>query len=485
MEPYKIDGNDLAIRGAHQYRLMVLPAGMETPKVLESSSDWMITAPAFSRDGERIAYLRIPLLTSADLDELERLLKIAGQVATQPAYPPTDFRWPAVTETPEPTATTAPVSKSEDIILPPMKMSQDFHRLASLLPTIPAQLVQRGAKDGRVLSVTEVELPCTNIGGNDESGIVLGSLMMTYVLSRPQYSPDGRWIYLCPGSLEPGGVVWAVDPQADVMRLVAAPAMVATLAPDGKTLAVGQKDCLAFVRTDGALTSYVRLEKDQATLGGIAWVDNTTVALLGSAKIDDKQVQVIDFMKTDGTIARTLGLPAMFEKSGGVENSKLAVSPDGRFLVVTFEKATYFLDSLGTALGSWQSQDGNDTLAQPTFTPDGAQVAFKYLKSEKDGAQVQAIVFFSPQGKELRRVSVPPLALPATQPAEVVPVPIAPLASPEEVLKPLVTAPAPAGVKPAEPNEPNGPAGPAEPTSAPALHPDQEKAIDELRPEMP
>jgi Tol biopolymer transport system component len=498
MEPYKVDGNDLALRGTHLYRLMVLPAGAEQPKVLESSSDWMITAPAFSRDGERIAYLRIPLLAPADLDELERLLQITNQVATQPAYPPTDFRWPAVSETPEPTATTAPVSKTEDITLPSMEMGHAFHLLASLLPTIPAQLVQRAAADGRVLSVSKVDLPL-NTTGNDASESVIRSLMMTYVMSRPQYSPDGRWIYLCPGSFEPGGVVWAVDPQGNETRLVAAGAMTAALAPDGKTLAVLQNGCLGFVRTDGSLSSYVRLEKDQASLGGMAWVDNTTVALLGSAKVEDKQVQVIDFMKTDGTIARTLGLPAM-QQEGDADTGQLAVSPDGKHLVIASEKATSFLDSLGTLLGSWQTQDGNDTLAQPTFTPDGTQVAFKYLTKQGDVGAVQAIVFFNPEGKELRRVSVPPVESPAVQPAEggAAPVPpappadegilaIPPPAPPTEAPKPTAPPETPQ-VKPAEPVEPNKPiepSEPVEPTSAPVLRPDQEKALEELRPEMP
>ena len=63
---------------------------------------------------------------------------------------------------------------------------------------------------------------------------------------------------------------------------------------------------------------------------------------------------------------------------------------------------------------------GGDTrlLAQPTFTPDSKRVAFKYLTQEKDSyPRVEAIVFFSPQGKELSRVPIPRIAPGTTRPA--------------------------------------------------------------------
>jgi dipeptidyl aminopeptidase/acylaminoacyl peptidase len=497
MEPYHtLDGNDpsVALRGTHQYQLRVLPAGADAPKVLEESRDWMITAPAFSPDGQRVAYLRILLLTAADWDELERLLKIVDQATSQPTYPPTDFRWPAVAETPQPLVLTAPASKTEDITLPSTEGSQDFYRLASLEPTIPAQLVQRSAKDGQVLSVSKIELPLAVEGGSDVKGMV-NSLVLTYVLSRPQYSPDGRWIYLCPGNLGPGSVVYAVDLQTNVTRLVAAQVQVASLAPDGKTLAVALKDCLGFIRTDGSLATYVRWEKG-ASPAGLAWADNATLALLGSTKVDDKDVQTITYVKIDGTIARTLNLPTT-KPSEDADMGQLAISPDGKHIVVTFDKATYFLDNSGTILGTWQ--DEKVSLAQPIFTPDGQQVAFKLMRMDEKGVatKAEAIVFTDPAGKELRRVSLLPPPPQATQPAEAAPTPVLQPAPPTETgavtVQPLVppsptteVQPAPAASAPVTPPPPRVElTEPNEPTSMPVLPPEKQKDIEELRPEMP
>jgi len=500
MDPYNtLDGNDpsVALRGTHQYSLRVLPAGADAPRVLEESRDWIITAPAFSPDGQRVAYLRIPLLAAADMDELERLLKVVDQITSQPTAPPTDFRWPAVTESPQPLVPAAPEGKTEDLALPSTESSKDFYRLASLEPAIPAQLVQRSTKDGQVLSISKIELPLAVEGNSGVKGMV-NSLVLTYVLSRPQYSPDGRWIYLCLGNLGPGGAVWAVDPQTNAMRLVAAQVMVTSLSPDGRTLAAVLKDCLGFVRTDGSLATYVRWDKGGSP-AGLVWADNATLALLGSTKVDGKDVQTINYIKIDGTIARTLNLPTT-KPSEDTDTGQLAISPDGKHIVVAFEKATYFLDDSGAILGTWQ--DEKVSLAQPIFTPDGQQVAFKLMQRDEKGAatKTEAIVFTTPTGKEMRRVSLlpPPPAAPS---AEAAPAPVlqpAPPAGTEAVtVQPLVppspmteAPPAPAASAPtAPPPSPPPPkvdlTEPNEPTSMPVLPPEKQKDIEELRPEMP
>jgi hypothetical protein len=126
-------------------------------------------------------------------------------------------------------------------------------------------------------------------------------------------------------------------------------------------------------------------------------------------------------------------------------------------------------------------------LAWPTFTPDGKKVAFKVLtRGEKDTAYVTAIAFFSPAGQELHRVQLPLTRPPQTQPAETQPatMPGETPTKPEAILElpPLAIEP------PRPPAEPTtAPATQPAPTSAPAvkLNPDQEKALEELAPELP
>jgi hypothetical protein len=54
-------------------------------------------------------------------------------------------------------------------------------------------------------------------------------------------------------------------------------------------------------------------------------------------------------------------------------------------------------------LATWQSEQ--NVLVQPTFTPDSKRVAFKLVSAKAKRAV--AIVFFSPQGRQLSRVPIP------------------------------------------------------------------------------
>lgn len=491
MDPYGGKGESIPLRGARVYRLMVLPAGADQPRVLEESSDWMISAPAYSPDGTKVAYLRIPLLTAEELAKMEPVIKARLEAASQPASSAAEARWPAISDPSLPAGIESagaapgltPSAEVADAFLPPADQSMLFYSvIVPAAPFVPVQLVERAAADGQIVSVSTFDLPLVWGSGTAGEGIAK-SLFMTYVLGRPQYSPDGRWLYFSPGSEPPGSIVSAVDTETKNVRLMAVGAMASALSPDGKTLAVLHRGCLGFVRTDGSATSYVRCQTNVSP-GGMVWAGNDALAILRADTVNDQKVHSLSFVQTDGTIASAITLPEM--QTGGDEDSgRLALSPDGKHLVVSFFKGTYFLDSNGKLLGAWTGDD-KQPLAQPTFTPDGTQVAFKVLvagEKEEDGARVGAIAFFSPAGQEMRRVNLLPGAAvpPAPPPPGFAPEPVAPpaqpvplpLVPPEESPRPLTDLRAPAGtVRP-------------EPTTAPGLSPDQERAIDELRPELP
>jgi len=448
VEPYGGEGN-IALRGTAVYRLMVLPAGADEPKVLEESSDWMITAPGFSPDGKRIAYLRIPLLTEPEFDKIARASQAAAQATQQATSRPADVDWPNLPE--------AAAAAIVDVALPSIEPSLAFYSILPTAPVASASLVERRASDGKVISTTDTPFPLMFTDDKASEGIPR-ALLLTYIMARQQYSPDGRRVYVCLGGLDPGTVVLAVDPSAHTASLVASQAMGATLSPDGLTLAVGQKDCCSFVRTDGSITSYVPW-KEEGSLGGFTWATNDKLALLGRKKVGEKEAHVLWLLKTDGKIAQTIDLPEM--KGGESANTgQLAISLEAKRIVVAFDQHAYFLDGDGKLLTSWEHEA--DSLAQPTFTSDGEQVAFKYMrKGEGDTARAEAIVFFSADGKELRRVAIPPAKLPETQPATT---------RPGGSMKPPAL---------------QGDASATGATSASAIQPSQEKALEEMTPEPP
>jgi Tol biopolymer transport system component len=203
-------------------------------------------------------------------------------------------------------------------------------------------------------------------------------------------------------------VAGAIDPKTGAKRLLAAPVTVAALSPDGKTLATVFEKHLGFLATDGTRATAFRWQKDLSA-SGIVWADDKTLALV---TLEDKAPR-IELVRTDGTVARTIEVPKPQETKETV-TGELAIAPGGKHLVLAYAKEVHFLDAAGKTLAQWTGKDA--MLAQPTFTPDGKRVAFKRL-TERDGgsAIVTDIVFFSPDGKELLAVPLPPP--PATQPA--------------------------------------------------------------------
>jgi hypothetical protein len=247
-------------------------------------------------------------------------------------------------------------------------------------------------------------------------------LLMAYLLTRLQYAPDGQWIHYCVG-----GAAMAVNPVANQRRVCAVPARLTALSEDGKILATLSTDtalpvsderaAIGFHWTDGSRSIHVNLADAPATLGGLTWLDKRTVGLLTAD--DENDLFMLQRVRTDGTVGKTttLALPEKI-KVDDKETTQLAVSPNGKCLVLARGPDVFFMRTDGRLVGQWEGSD-EEILAQPTFTPDSKRVAFKYMREKKDaGARVESIVFFTPQGEEESRVKLPPLKTGATQSSE-------------------------------------------------------------------
>jgi dipeptidyl aminopeptidase/acylaminoacyl peptidase len=403
MEPYA-GGRGANLPGAQTYRLMILAGGKDL-RVLEETSAAMLTGPAWSPDGKRIAYLRIPLLTEAQREaraeatkRRQELFDQAKQVEPEPKDRPESKEVPAAIPYGQPPSGEPPPQEAdfaEEGSLPPLDKQYEFFRELTANIPFPAALVVRDAADGKVVSTTQVDLLL------DESD---NSYPMVCLTVRPQYDPEGKWVYFCAGK-----VLMAVDPAAGKRRILAAPAALAALSPDGKTLAVLQEDALSLLATDGSLAVHRRWDTEHISMGGMAWLDKDTVAILrcGASGEDDARAVAIDRVRTDGTVGKpiTLDLPPQEAQNTG----ELAVAPNGKAMVLAYEHGVFFLKSSGKVVRHWESED--EVLTQPTFSPDSKRVAFKsfWKEGDKEPERVGTIVFFSADGKELSRAEIPPV----------------------------------------------------------------------------
>jgi sugar lactone lactonase YvrE len=382
----------LHLAGRCTYRLMVLSEGKKV-RVIEQTAKHMLTAPGYSPDGRYLCYLRLPLLTPDQAEKLKKRLRERRKALADALEPKEDAAAGIFPKSPPGAVET------KDQALPSAENFVEFYRKAAAGPTLPATLVVRDAvATDIVIATTKVQLP---IFMQDNLG---AGYQLAYLTTRPRYSPDGKWVYFCAGNL-----ALAVDPKTGQRRFLAAPAFLATLAPDGKTLAFIQKETIGFLQTDGRRATYVRWDKDM-TPNGFAWVDNKTLAVL--TKIDKQPA--IALLGSDGTVGRSIPLEAPGQAD--LPPGGMAVSPTGKHIVVSHGTGVRFLNAAGKVLGTWA--DENSYLDQPTFTPDGRKVAFKHLTKVGDGPPTTVgIAFFSPEGKELSHVRLPLIRPPGTAPA--------------------------------------------------------------------
>ncbi len=400
MEPY--DTEDVAISGTHAFRLMVLKDSRDL-RVIEQSTTHMLTAPAFSPDGKHICYLRIPLLTEEQSKRVKETIENRKKLLEQATSQPTKPLW-LPSEIPNPT--TRPAGETEDQTLPRLGNFVNLHENLSMLPQVPGELVTRDVETGKVVSSVSIELPILDVSDKDISM----ELLFVYLLTRPQYDPQGTWVYMCPRRF-----VLSVNTTTGDQRVLCAGGgampMSAILSPDGKTIAVVQHESIGFIRADGTRAVYVP-SANEASLSGVCWVDNKTLVVLGIPKQGEKQEEqvALDYYSKDGKLVRSRRLP--LKGQGDKFNSgELAIAPDGKHMVIFLER-TYFLDGDGNVLKSWSGEE--EGLVQPTFTPDSKRVAFKYIEDDR----AAAIVFFTDECKEISRVTIQPIETGTTRPAD-------------------------------------------------------------------
>jgi len=293
---------------------------------------------------------------------------------------------------------------TDDVSLPPVGDAFAFAKNAAVYPDTPAQLVVRDMKTGDVASVTQLDIPVGEI--KDEA------FLSEYVTMRPQYDADSRWIYVRGGNL-----LLAVDPAERKQRIVAAPADITALSPDGSIIAAVQSNALALIRTDGSSAVYRRWKTDNASLSGVAWMDKDTLAVLRMENATESKEQlntvVLDQVKGDGTLLKPIEirLPAFTPPKG--TTGELAVAPNGKLMVLCFNSEVFFLKTDGKVVGTWHGDaDKGPQVADPTFTPDSKHVAFKKMVKVGEGLRAAGIVSFTPEGKEETTADIPAAKLP-------------------------------------------------------------------------
>ncbi len=365
---------------------MVLSSDKEL-QIIEETNSHLLTAPAYSPDGKRLCYLRIPLPSREDDERVKAFMVGRNKQYEEMTKARPEGKWVSWVEAGSPKQPPSEPSTFGSAMLPelkPLALLVEQHTPGGTL--LPAELVVRDTETTEEITTLEVVIPLS-----DEDR----PFSRIYWQTRPQYGPGGEWVYF-----QLQGFVISVNPSTGERRLWGVSQLTSLpLSPNGKTMAVFLGNTLGFIRTDGNKTVYLRLLNKPTLIGGQAWVDDDTLAVLGDG--NNNQVP-LDLFHSDGSLLQSRTLPLVGQGSSA-DSGELAIAPDGKHMAVSFWKHVHFLTTAGQVLGSWQHE--NDLLVRPSYAPDSRSLAFKYMNDEERRAT--AIVFFTLDGKELSRVPIP------------------------------------------------------------------------------
>jgi len=412
MTPY--DAEDTQMKGSHIYSLTVLQNRKDV-RVIEETSQYLLTAPGFSPDGKNICYLRIPLMTPEVEKSIETYQKQQGERLKQIEKENEKFQ-KSLQIFPE--SDRNENLKVTDLIIPSQEYLLDMTKwLMAGDSLMQVELVVRDTKNFEIQHQHDFRIPlCPEMEP---------WYFTTYLTCKPQYTKDSQRVILPLGQY-----VYAIEPAKNEAQILVGPISIgediscniAVLAPDSGTIAalLGQDDkaVLVFTEIDGGKVIYKRLE-DVPSLSGLAWVNHETLAMLIPA--DDKNPNSrLVFIQSNGQVTKTINLELPEHNSEDGHTGELALSGNGKYIAIAFIEDVFFLDSSGKLLKHLHNQS-ETALVQPIFTPDSQQVAFRQLTGNKNGAPTkQAIVFFTPTGDKIARVAIPAptLTVPGKTPAQ-------------------------------------------------------------------
>ena len=398
MEPYDVD--DIGKSGEFVYRVLILGKERKLREV-EASRTHLLSGPGYSPDGEHIAYLRLPLLTKEDAKRIEEFVETRRKAFDEAATAPNEEKWIfAAPENSVPRQPLADTANLRNLTLPASQPLGDAAITSQLGgAVVPVQLVVRNLATGEQIHSVSFDVPMV-----EKEPVAVWD----YLLAHPSFSPDGSRVFVWIQNH-----VFAVNPATGGTDVLAAASFGASLSPDGRTIATfSAGETLAILRPDGSRATYVKVQAEPS-LSGLTWLGDDNLAVLVAAekqKDVEKNASNISIYDTGGNLLRTIKTPITRESD--LSSGELAISPDGRHMAISFGEKAHFLTADGDVLSSWEPADEDELLVQPTFTPDSGQIAFKLLGKETadDGTTwkgTKAIVFFSPEGRELFRVPVP------------------------------------------------------------------------------
>ena len=390
-------GKDVHMVGPHLYRLLVV-TDQKDLRLVEETTKELLTAPAWSADGKRLAYLRIPLLANQqEAEELEKATKRKKEA------------WNQATSAP---AVVGAVGKgaSPELAMESLPPAEAITQAVSGYYTgepIKVTLVLRDTATWEVVTTLDMWLP---LGAGDS---LADSFQGLYGFLQIAFTPDGNWV--CFGW---NNMILAAGPYERRVRLLA----VGTgprVSPDGKLLAFQSGESIGLMDLGGQWTRYWRVKA-----GVYGWKDEKTMLLLappddspGSAAEGKKLA--FQTMSIDGKLGEKRNVPLAVAGLDSPPDFQ-ACSPDGQLLVAAKEDVVYFFDQAGKLLGQWPPKtapagaDEKKIFGHPAFSADGKQVAFKLVGKEQG---VSDILFLSPEGVEKARVGVPEFKPTATRPA--------------------------------------------------------------------